>query len=235
MAKRKLVEVLESVEPVGTVKSMETEVVLYAVIGNPQGLTEADSEEEQVQLEGAFATGVRCRVRHTRRTDGEDYTFTFKLKQEAKDGGSNVQASEENNAPVDKNFFDGFRQVAERKLTKVRYIFNSKKVRLKIPNGAGEITEIEIPNIQYEVDVYQSKYPEASTLCKIDVEVDNILNFLSKEHPEIKEFNLRLALSQLPFKPENIVLANTQDDEGQSFIKHFWDVCAETLDNHRAT
>lgn len=205
-------------------KAMETEIVLYAKVGRINGLEDYDTKEEQIQLEGSFSNGIRCRVRKVTDIRGvETYTFTYKLKQKSEDGGALVQASIENNATVDESFFEGFRQIANRELVKTRYIFDSKQVTMGVKGGDGEVTQIQIPNVKYEVDVYRGSPRDDGLWCKIDVEVDSILDFLAKEYPTIKDISLKLKVTHLPFMPENILLGNSEDEAVRAKIDDLWD------------
>lgn len=197
-----------------SVKAIETEVVIYATIGNPEGLNEAASKEEHVQLEAKFTKeGGRSRVRKVIKDDDTDYIYTIKFKQ--KEESDQASASVEHNVEVDADFFEAFKAVSERALKKTRYTFNSESVTLKLQNGEEE-QDIEIPNVQYEVDVYTKADGSISDWCKIDIEVDNIINYIAKHHKDLEGWKLKVKVSHLPFNPSECILgseANTEDNE----------------------
>jgi hypothetical protein len=202
-------------------QNKETEVAIYAKIGNPNGLQEAASHEQHEQLEGKFAKGPKCRVRKTTKDNKDTYVFTFKVKGESAE--ETVTANKEFNVEVDNDFFEGFKtSVAEKFVLKTRYIFNSENVELTF-NQDDEKKNITIPNILYEVDVYKKPDGSLSEWCKIDVEVDNILNFLDKEYPELKDVKLNIKISHLPFRPEEAILGSTEDEDKKAFLSDLWD------------
>lgn len=224
--KRRIVQALENAEPSvaanveapKTTKSPENEIVLFAKIGDPEGFHHADEKEHHVQLEGAFTTGPRARVRETIKDDKTNYVFTIKVKQPPKEGGELVSACVEDNTVVDKNFFETYKQVAERQIDKTRYTFHSDLVQLTLKTANDVSTTVEIPQIKYEVDVFDND-PE---WCKIDIEVNVILDFLAKDYPDIKEIKLNLKVSHLPFKPTDVIIAASQSDEERVQVDALW-------------
>ena len=206
-------------------QAFETEIVLYCKIGKFDGLEECNRQEKHVQLEGSFSTGTKCRVRKVTDDTGKDtYTFTFKLKEGATDGGSLVQASVETNIEVDEVFFENFRKgVATREIHKTRYTFDSKKVTFTMKKDDGEPMMVEVPNVQYEVDVFDFEGATREEIrCKIDVEVDVILDFLKQKFPEVKEIKLTMKVSHLPFMPEEVLAGHTEDPEERELIDNAW-------------
>lgn len=202
-------------------QNKETEVAIYAKIGNPNGFVDANSKEQHEQIEGKFAKGPNCRVRKTTKDDNDSYVFTFKVKGESVE--ETVTANKEFNVEVDNDFFEAFKtSVAEKFVLKTRYIFNSENVELTFVQN-DEKKNITIPNIIYEVDVYKKPDGSLSEWCKIDVEVDTILNFLDKEYPELKDVKLNIKISQLPFRPEEAIIGSTEDEDKKAFLSNLWD------------
>lgn len=196
----------------------ETEVAIYARITNPEGLKDCIRSENQHQLEGQFSNGVKCRVRKTWTVEGDArYTFTYKLRETE----AGVESCREFNVPVDADFFEGFKEIAERSLEKVRYIFTSQSVTMKLLNGAdGE--DVTIPNVEYEVDVYTKADGTVSEWCKIDVEIDSIIDYLAKEHPELQGMQLNIKVSHLAFQPTDTILPRTATPEQKSKLDEIW-------------
>ena len=188
----------------------ETEVAIYCKIGDMDGLKNCDHQESQVQLEGQFSTGTKCRVRSVS-VEGKDtqYFFTFKIRGDQDDG---IDSAVEHTVQVDLHFFEGFKKVAERMLVKTRYVFHSKDVTLKIKKDDDDEL-ITIPNIEYEVDVYETEDGSTSTWCKIDVELDSILDHLDQHHPEVKGIALNIKVNHLPFKPTGAILGSSVADK----------------------
>lgn len=196
--------------------SAETEVAVYAKITDWNGLKLANHKEHHVQLEGSFVAGPRMRVRII---NDNEYILTMKVRQE---NAGEVISNNEHNVSVDKGFAEDFKKCASKMVVKDRYVFNSSNVTLKL-NVDNEVKAIQIPNIKYEVDVYEKATGDQSEWCKIDVEIDSILKFLNTEYPEIKEFKLNIKVSHLPFKPVEPILAQNATDEQKAFLSSLWD------------
>lgn len=208
-----------ALESAGNKDKLETEVAIYAKIGDLHELEACDHKEFQEQLETEFKNGVRCRTRKTTSMDGaSSYEYTYKLKTK---NDNAAQTLIEHSVIVDEAFHEDFKQVAERLLTKTRYIFNSKQVALKFYEGDLE-KEVIIPNIKYEVDVYTKEDGTACDTCKIDVEVDSVLAFLSKEYPNLDKFNLTLKISHLPFAPFDPIFGHTENKDQKEAISNIW-------------
>jgi len=216
--KKKLLAVEETKEVNETTAVKERELVIYAKVGNEDGLKEADVIEKHVQLDARFVTGHRCRVRRITKPEETKYVYTFKIKDENEE----INSSVEYNVDVDKDFFEGFSKVADCKYNKTRYIFSSKTIKVYI--GTGEDKEIlEIPNIQYEVDVFESDEGNKYKWIKIDIEVDVILDYIETNLPDIKDIKLNISISHLPFKPTDMILDFNESHEDEEFIESLWD------------
>lgn len=198
----------------------ETEVVVYAKVGEPARLEECASYEDHVQLETKFQNGTRCRVRKTTKDTKDAYHFTFKIPT-VSDDKSGMESNQEVTVEVDEDFFKAFLQVAERKLVKRRYNFTSENVTLTVQDQ-GQDRDIVIPNIQYEVDIYTKEDGQVSEWCKIDVEVDNIITYIESNHKEIGDIKLMVKVSQLPFAPSSTILAMNATDEQRIKIDEIW-------------
>jgi len=197
----------------------EIEVAIYAHITNPEGLKQASEVIEQEQIESEFMNGVRCRVRKEIRNTETSYTFTYKVK---KGGDKALQNNTEYNIAIDQDFFEGFRNVAKKRLKKSRYVFHSKSVEMKLVKEDGSTTVIVLPNLTYEVDVYKKKDGTESEWCKIDVELDNILPLIN-EKSEGKPVRVILKVSHLPFKPEKSMLGSSQVSAEKELMGKIWD------------
>lgn len=198
-----------------SVKTLETEVIVYAKISNFDGLQKASLIEVHEQMETSFKNGIRCRVR---KVDDEGYTFTFKIPTSDEEG---VEANEEVTTIIDKDFYEGFRGVAEHRLLKTRYEFSSDKIQLLYGEG-DDRQVIEIPDIKYEVDVYTNTQGEVCEWCKIDIEVDAILDYLSQHHSDLEQIKLNIKLSHLPFEPIESILSTSMTDDQKAFVDSLW-------------
>lgn len=201
--------------------TLETEIVVYARIGDFDGLQKATRVELHEQMETSFKNDVRCRVRSTSVKSEDDaiqYTFTFKIPTATEDG---FEANEEVTTTIDNDFFEGFRRVAEHRLVKTRYEFGSDKIEL-IYGQEDDKHIIEIPDIKYEIDVYTNPQGEVCEWCKIDIEVDNIINYLAQHHPELENIKLNVKISHLPFEPLEAILSSSMNEEQKAFVDTLW-------------
>lgn len=205
----------------------ETEIVVFAKIGEPARLAEAQSKEEHIQLEGRFETGVPARVRKISKEGNVEYIFTMKTPSSV-DGVSNITANKEYSINVTEDFFNGFMLAATRKLVKTRYTFNSTNVELTFIEGSQE-RSIVIPNVVYEVDVYTKEDGKIAQWCKIDIEVDTILDYINKNHKELKDLKLIAKISHLPFAPKTPILTTNATDEQRITIDEIWKELTQSL------
>lgn len=220
-----------SLESNETTRSNETEIIVYCRIQDFDGLQKASKIETHEQLETEFKNGVRCRVRRTSKSPvvatedsntvdmhDDSYEFTFKLKDQSEGG---FESNQEFTVNVDKDFFDGFRQIADHRLLKTRYEFSSDKIYLNYQDGDEKKTMM-IPNIKYEIDVYLDKDGQICEWCKIDIEVDAILDHIAKHHPDIDNLKMNVKISHLPFEPSDGILTLSASEEQKAFVDSLW-------------
>lgn len=200
-----------------TTQKPETEIVVYARIGSMEGLEQCVRKERQDQLEAQFKNSLNCRVRHY--VDDDKYVFTFKVKTKNQEG---LEANNEYNATVDKDFYEGFKSAASRYLKKTRYYFSSEKVVLTMQRNDEKVI-VEIPNIEYEVDVYEKEDGQPSEYCKIDIEADNIINFITTRYPDIEGFKLFVKVSHLPFQPQECIHEFKNNPDLKKQVDLIWD------------
>jgi hypothetical protein len=199
----------------------ETEIALYAHIGDMEGFSHAVSSIQQEQLDSEFFNGVKCRVRKETIGTETTHTLTYKVKQKS---NSALSSNIEYNLAVTPEFFEGFRHAAKKRVKKTRYLFNSKRVELKLVPAVGEPVIVTLPKITYEVDVYQKADNTPSEWCKIDVEFDSLLEAISKNVDIIdKEIKVLLKVSHLPFKPALTIMGNSKNPKDLAVINKVWD------------
>ena len=199
-------------------KAKETEIVVYSKINHFDGLEEAQSIEHHLQYETRFENKGRSRVRRVTKGDQVSYFFTMKIPTD--DAG--LFSTTEYTVEVDVDFFEGFGAIATRKIDKTRYVFTSQKVDMTL---ASENTEanVNLPHVKYEIDVFNNDQGNPVDWCKIDIEIDGLLDHLSAELPEAGIGKLKLKVSHLPFKPTNSILMTNASEEQQAFVKQLWD------------
>lgn len=177
----------------------ETEIEIYAKISKFEGLEAADSVEEQIQIQTTLGDKNFCRVRRTKTETDEKYVFTFKIKDILPNG---TESRIEHNFDVNETFALDFLKTAKEVQVKTRYIFDAEKIVLSY-HEHDEDKVIEVPGIKYEVDVYEMENGELCEWCKIDIEIDPIIDYIEHNYPDLKDMRLNIKISHLPFAPQN--------------------------------
>ena len=198
-------------------KQVETEVVIFAKIGNMDGLQQANSQEHQLQLTTSLGKQNTCRVRRTSKDDAVEYTYTFKLKNATE--GAVVPLQHEYNVAVTEDFFIGFKQVAEYAQDKIRYIFQSEKITLKYSEN-DEDKVIDVPDMIYEVDVFKKADGTFSEWCKIDIEIDKMMQYIDHNYPDIRDIKMSLKISHLPFEPKESFIGSENPERMDELYKN---------------
>lgn len=199
-------------------RNKNSEIVIYAEIGDVDGFKQAYRKEYHLQLESSVTNKKgRMRARYTKLGTKQRYELTMKRSESIEpDTPGIVKVAIENTVRTDEDFFQGFRHLADHALLKTRYVFHSKEIELKVKHkGNPDPKHYIIPNVEYEVDVFMDKEGKMSPICKIDVEVDVIYNYLTNNHPELKDARLSLMIkvSHLPFKPKNVEMVLIDADK----------------------
>ena len=202
--------------------NMEREITIYARVGDPDGLNQADAVEQHEQWEvrlpviGENSAKRRQRVRETISDGVSRFDETIKIDI---DGETAVQSTIEVSTPIEADYFEAWKQhFGERGVLKTRYTFHAKKVSVTM-----EGKEIEIPNIKYEVDIFRTETGERSRWCKIDVEIDSLLDFLDRKGISFDDVEMVVKVTHLPFKPEQCFLHSVGNEQHDQSVKKFWD------------
>lgn len=199
----------------------EREITIYARVGDPDGFRMADSTEQHEQWEFTLPAEEgqpkrRIRVRETIKDGESEYEETFKVDIA---GETAVQSTVEESTEIDDSYFRAWKQhLGQRGVLKTRHTFYAKKVLVKL-----EGREIEIPDIKYEVDVFRKSDGSRSRWCKIDVEIDNLLEFLDRKGVSFDDVEMVVKVTHLPFKPEQCFLNGDGKSEHEEAIKNFWE------------
>lgn len=205
----------------------EREITIYARVGDPDGLNQADAVEQHEQWEVRLPligeNGVerrqrvrRQRVRETISDGVSRFDETIKIDIE---GETAVQSTIEVATPIEAKYFEIWkRHFGERGVLKTRYTFHAKKVSV---NVGGK--ETEIPDIKYEVDIFRTETGERSRWCKIDVEIDSLLDFLDRKGISFDDVEMVIKVTHLPFKPEQCFLHGDGNEQHDQSVQKFWD------------
>lgn len=184
-----------SVEAVST--ENEKEVVLYARIGNYEGLKQAAQiiGQEQAQIK-AYRGSVR--VRKNTVGEGAAPVYEMTAKTPVSHDGLTKQMAEET-TPINEDIFNVFMRGCDQKFVKTRYVFPIEKATIR---ASGMDAEVVLEGLKFEVDVFTTAAGKPSTWCKIDVEVQDLIPQLEAKGLTIKDIDLRLKASSLPFEPQ---------------------------------
>lgn len=206
-----------------TTKKPETELVVYARIGNLEGLKSALRKEHHEQVDSKFVTGERVRMRKTIDDKGTRYELTMKKALDESNGV--VLRHDEYTQEVDSGFYEAFKNIAGTSISyKDRYVFTPKQTTI-VGGGLDDVSNkdgivIDVPLIQYEVDVFTDAEGQIKGWCKVDVELDGINSYLEQHYPDIKDTRFTVKISSLPFEPLNILTGT--DEEKQQTIQKLW-------------
>ena len=191
---------------------LETEYTLYCDMLEPSGLSKSDNIEIVSQYDIKKSENVRHRVRKTVYSNGTTkYTFTTKEK-----FNNDLSKNIETTVDIDKSKFDSLKEKATLYTEKTRYIFNAVNISMDYSNNI-----LKLPNLKYEVDVFKDENGIDINICKIDIEIDKVIEFIEENYKDLENINLVLKISHLPFKPINPKLNTIK--ENKSFIDSFYD------------
>ena len=201
----------------------EIELVMYAKIGNIDGLQQAVEKIHQREIIGnMIVPGLdkpqRWRIRET---NDHSYEFTIKKRVENDQG---LNEFIEDNVIVTKDLWNTLRSCANKGHDKYRYVFNAENVVLKYYHKDFEDKrQAIIPKLKYEVDVYLPPSHSEPIWCKIDIELQDALQHLKENYPEIDKARVNISVSHLPFKPVNVIMSNDPDPQKQQILGQIWE------------
>lgn len=199
-----------------SVTEREDEVVIYVKINDFEGLKKAQSKEshEQWQVKAPFGT---IRVRKTSTGDLEpQYSMAIKTR----DNNAGIQGGTETPVNITQDVFEAFKQIADNGMIKDRYCFAPTKTTIKDDSGKKNIADSELI---YEVDVYPDGNGGYHPYAKIDVEINGLLDKAKETSPNVTTANLTISVSDLPFKPSEPIVGNTDNPEEKVKITRLYD------------
>ncbi len=200
-------------------KEKETEVCVYGYISDLEDLSKADRVLTIVQLGATLGSTGRCRCRSTEENAATDYEMTVKTN---KKDNSNVSSKYEYNFPVDKNYFDYFKSISQEWQSKKRYIFRVSNIPFITYNEKGECKNIVVPELLYEIDVFEKEENVYSNWCKIDIEIDDALDYIYRNTDGVVRIELNVSLKHLPLVIDRAFMADTTSIEISKKIADLW-------------
>ncbi len=199
----------------------ETELVIYCKVSYFEGLKEAVKKERHDQYEIKSSQEISgnkgsVRVRKTTDSDGIKFVLTNKVRTE----NDNLSVAEEFNLDITEEQFQMFTKIAPSKTIKDRFIFLVKNI--SVNKYGDETVQIEVPELKFEVDVFPKEDGGYHEWCKIDIEIDPLLEAINTSGKDISEFNLNIKVNHLPFKPVESFVGSEATDEQKLILDQFY-------------
>lgn len=197
----------------------EMELVIIAKIGDFEGLKEAEQVIEQSQLETFQEGKGRFRVRKSVDEEGTRYEVCVKSIQKTP---SLIKTVDECEELISEAFFEAYRKMADTLRVKKRFVFKGEKSLFTKSDGS----EVPLPAVTYEVDVFERHDGQQSEWCKIDIELNQIKEALASLDIEVGESDypeLFVKITHLPFKPQNAFMVGIATPEQMKKLSTLWD------------
>lgn len=193
----------------------ESEIVVFARVGDFNGLKESTSVVAIDQLDHWVPGKGRMRTRKT--VDSEGTRFEVCVKTAGKQEGAALVREEEESL-VTGGFFEVFRNIAEVLTVKNRYVFDGTHSVIEMETG-----EVKLPPVKFEVDVYKKHDGSISPWVKIDIEIDEFMKAV-QTIPELrgKDLNFTIKVTHLPFKPQEAFIVAAASEEQKQLMAKLW-------------
>jgi hypothetical protein len=198
-------------EEPGVGAKREDEIVIYAKVNDFTGLKKASSKESHEQWEVKAPFG-KTRIRKTTVGDLEP---TYKQAIKRRDDFVGIMGGTELEIPSDQSAFEAFKAISDSGMIKDRYIFTPTKIAAGGSDGQNLLSDVDL---KYEVDVYPDGHGGYHQWCKIDIEVNDLLDKIAAVQGPGKKVKLKFAISGLPFKPTEMILGSSEKLEDKEKI-----------------
>lgn len=194
----------------------EDEIVVYAKIGDFEGLKQAQSKEshEQWQVSAPFG---KIRVRKTTK-EGLESTYSMAIK--TRDSQTGVNGGSETEMDIDQTTFDSFKTISQKGMIKDRYVFPTSKITLRSDSGK---KNVQVPDLKFEVDVYPDGKGGYHEWCKIDLEINSLMQAVKEIDASVDTAKLKVSVTDLPFKPADAIESGTDNQEQKDLISQLYD------------
>lgn len=215
-------ETLAAVPPVKKQKE-ENEIVIYAKITNFDGLEQCIYKEEQEQ----YTIKSKCESTNTsgnvrvRKTTYQDMRVGYVLTNKVKLDSAHLKSNIEEDISITPEHYEAFRMICNEGMKKTRYVFKTNSITVDIGEGEEKKT-IDVPGMVFEVDVFKNSEGINYQWCKIDLEIDKLLQVISKEEMETKIFKLNVKVKDLPFSPIDAFMEHLATPEQKVFISKLY-------------
>lgn len=204
--------------------SAEIELCYFCEITNRDGLDQAASIEHHEQwefrapqVEGGRQMG-RERVRKTTNNDQVKYDLTTK----APHSSENSIGDHEEKIEITEEFFKNWKRAfGVTGQYKTRYTFISNEAWVKY-----NYLEIRIKDLVFEVDIFTNKDGKRSIFAKVDVEIQDVIQYIKQKFPEVDAAKFVIDFSKLPLGIGKIIPAKSKDPAEQALVKEFFEFFA---------
>jgi hypothetical protein len=198
----------------------EVELCFFCEVTDNSGYDQALATEQHTQFEfrpPPTEDGKRrgrVRVRKTVKNGQTAYTQTIKTPVNPDSKLGEVEET----VDITESFFNTWvTAFASPGQVKDRYIFMSEKATLKINGNA-----VELAKVKYEVDRFYNQAGKKSQWVKIDIEIQDLIEYLKQNYEDVKNVKFDLDLSNLPLGIKRMVSAVTDDPEERAGIENFF-------------
>lgn len=200
--------------------SNEIELCYMVEVRRPEGYAEASAVEIHEQYEYKLPPaegGVRrgkIRIRKTTANNETTYTETIKTPNDP----SSMLGDMESNTEINEAFFKAWRHVYRADgQHKIRHTFVATNA---VMNYQG--TEIKLPPVHFELDVFIDKTGSKSKWAKVDIEVQDIIKMLKESYEEVDVAKFEIKFDCLPLDIGQVVSMVTKHSEERAAIDNFF-------------
>lgn len=201
-------------------QTAEIELCFIAEIRNREGLKEASDIEHHEQWEYRIPPTEegrkrgRIRVRATNKQDQFIYTETIKTPHSQENNLGDTESTQ----TVTKEFFEVWKSCfASIGQKKTRYTFTAENVKIKVQGN-----ELSFPALKFEVDIFYNKEGKPSAYGKIDVEVQEIVEMIKKNYPDVDAAKFEIDFSVLPLDIGKVYNCGTDNEEERALIDTYF-------------
>lgn len=213
-------------EAVVEVKERETELVIYAKLDSFDYLDALNTYRDFIQLEASLGASQHCRCRSETtvikgQAQQETPVYEFTVKTNGKRSNT-VSNKIEYNFKVDQDLFEYFQNTAEGRQIKKRYTFKVKDYEVTATVNGQEDTPVIIPELLFEIDVFEKSNGYRSPWVKIDIELNEAFKYLENKYRQISNISFTVRLKTLPFILHSGFIEKTASREQKEMLDNLW-------------
>lgn len=206
-------------------KQKETELTMYAKLDDFEYINKCQTYIDIIQLQASLGANQNCRCRREffykdgiKLEEEPKYTYTVKANSRK---SKTLSIKTEYNFVVDTDYFNWFTEIADTRQIKKRYSFKVKDYSFIIEKDDREHS-ITVPEIIFEIDIFQKENGYRSPWVKIDIELDNAFKYISQTYGEVDNIAFIVKLSKLPLKLEQGFIEKQATPEQKKRLEDLW-------------